>query len=130
MRLNILFIGESGAGKSTTANLLYGQPYFKAESNINSVTKNVSSVEYTPSDKFKRKFKNNIDSVQLIDTPGLFDTERSNEEIVTTLTGVSTYAPEGIHAVILMIDGTNRFTENSKAAIDVLKTYFNYDIFN
>jgi len=61
--------------------------------------------------------------ISVIDTPGLYDTELTDEEVKTEIVKCITYASPGPHAFIIVIKlGT--FTEEDKNTVETLKEVF------
>ncbi|XP_030285844.1 GTPase IMAP family member 7-like isoform X2 [Sparus aurata] len=67
----ITIVGKTGAGKSSLANTIFGEDEFKIYHTVSSGTKTCQSETRSVNER----------SITLIDTPGLFDTERSEEEM-------------------------------------------------
>lgn len=68
--LNIVLVGESGSGKSSTGNLILGEEKFKVSSGEDSCTSEISS----------QGFKIDGLQVQVIDTPGCFNTNFTSHD--------------------------------------------------
>ncbi|PIK52692.1 putative GTPase IMAP family member 7-like isoform X2 [Apostichopus japonicus] len=117
-KINILLIGKTGSGKSATGNTIIGSSCFKAACSSQSVTGTIAS------EVIEEKGIN----ITVIDTPGLFDTAKCNEnvtiqnedlmlEIAKTMISFNT----GIHLFLLVCSSTVRFTKEEQETIGAIE---------
>ena len=106
-RRSIFVIGTTGAGKSAFCNFLSNKKVFQEANGFASMTQTASSCEF--------KFK--TEDVLIIDCPGFCDSKRPPEETHDELCKIGMIAKDGTDAVAIVVDSSERFSDNHRSAL-------------
>ncbi|CAA7018685.1 unnamed protein product [Microthlaspi erraticum] len=118
---NIVLVGRTGNGKSSTGNSLLGEKMFLAKRQAAGVTLRCEMRTAAIQDG---------SIINVIDTPGLFDFAVSADFLSREITKCLDMAEEGLHAVLFVLSARTRISQEDESTINALQVIFGSKMFD
>ncbi|KAK7478062.1 hypothetical protein BaRGS_00030738 [Batillaria attramentaria] len=112
---SVVVVGKTGSGKSTMGNILLQNEVFKVSGNKSSTT---SKCDYRISKNAWGR------CIQVVDTPGLYDTSQDPGKALQELTNVLSLSSPGPHAILFLTRRDQKFTKEEYESFMQIRAMF------